>query len=130
VNERRGKHARARPKKSSKPPVGGAALLARIAYLEEEIDFLKKVRALEEKIRKRERFTLISKAMGKRGTLPASLLCGYAGVSRSGLYSFLTRPERIPTEDELHEEGKQLKRYRRPKMAFERKHGHKEGPED
>jgi putative transposase len=66
--------------------------------------------------------------MAKRGTLPASLLCGYAGVSRSGFYSFLTRPERIPTEDEreiilLHEEGKQLKGYRRPKMAFERKHG-------
>jgi transposase-like protein len=49
VNERRGKQATGRPKKSSKSPVGEAALLARIAYLEEEIDFLKKVRALEEK---------------------------------------------------------------------------------
>ncbi len=40
MNERREKHARGRPKKSSKPPVGEAALLAGIAYLEEEIDFL------------------------------------------------------------------------------------------
>ena len=51
--ERRGKGATGRPKKEELKDE--KALLARIAYLEEENDFLKKLRALAEKPENKKR---------------------------------------------------------------------------
>lgn len=53
-NEKRGKSSKGRPKKSTKSPQGEAALFERIAYLEEEVEFLKKLRALEEQYAKKK----------------------------------------------------------------------------
>ena len=52
--EKRGKQATGRPKKESKDLKGDAALRERIAYLEATVDFLKKLRALEEKSAKKK----------------------------------------------------------------------------
>ncbi len=51
--ERRGKGATGRPKR--KVPKGEAALLERIAVLEAQVDFLKKLRALAEKPERKRR---------------------------------------------------------------------------